>query len=42
MTVEIMKVLARAAIKLGTPGSEVRHASVARHDTDWECLNRDM
>ena len=24
-----MKVLDRAAIKLGTPGSEVRHASVA-------------
>ena len=31
-----MKVLDRAAIKLGTPGSEVRHASVARHVTD--CL----
>ena len=42
MTVEIisrpisMKVLDWAAIKLGTPGSAVRHASVARHVTD--CL----
>ena len=37
-----MKVLDRAAIKLGTPGSEVRHAAVARHVTDCERLNRDM
>ena len=40
MTVEIisrsisMKVWDRAAIKLGTQGSAVRHASVARHVTD--------
>ena len=42
LTVEIIlrsisnKVLDQAAIKLGTPGSSVRHASVARHVTD--CL----
>ena len=42
MTVEIIsqsisiKVCDRAAIKLGTPGSAVRHASIARHVTD--CL----
>ena len=41
MTVEIiswsisMKVLDRAGIELATPGYAVRHASVARHVTDW-------
>ena len=40
MTVEIIsgsiskKVWYRAGIELGTPGSAVRHASVARHVTD--------
>ena len=41
-----MKVWDRAGMELATPGSAVRHASVARHVTDWatrpgpNCLER--
>ena len=44
MTVEIIslsistKVWDRAGIELATPGSAVRHASVARHVTDCDIL----
>ena len=30
-----MKNMDQAGIELATPGSAVRHASVARHVTDW-------
>ena len=37
-----MKVWDRAGIELATPGSAVRHASVARHVTDWATGPREI